>query len=47
MRYTPIAILHVPAVGSPTGWFRSAKTIYISAYTPAWLVRIIDEWGGV
>lgn len=45
MKSKIIASVYVPAIGAPTGWIRSAKTIHITNHTPAWMVRIIDEWG--
>jgi hypothetical protein len=44
MKYALIASVTIPAIATPTGWARTAKTIYISTITPVWMVRIIDEW---
>lgn len=45
MKTKTIATVYVPAIAASTGWVRCAKTIHISSNTPAWMVRIIDEWG--
>ena len=43
MKYTLIASVMIPAIATPTGWARTAKTFYISTTTPVWMVRILDE----
>lgn len=44
MPYKPIAQLTIPAIATTIGWVRTAKRITISTTTPAWMVRILDEY---
>ena len=40
----PIASITIPAIATPSGWARIAKTFYISTSTPVWMVRMLDEF---
>jgi len=42
MKYQLIASVMIPAVATPTGWARTAKTFYISTSTPVWMVKMLD-----
>jgi hypothetical protein len=43
MSSTYIAVMQVPAIGSPNGWIRTAKTVYISKHASPHLVGAITE----
>ena len=46
MKYQLIASVMIPAIGSPTGWVRTAKHVYISNTTPTWMVRVLGGYTG-
>ena len=41
---TPIASITIPAIATPSGWARTAKTFYITTSTPDWMVKMLDEF---
>lgn len=44
MKYQPVASIVIPALANTFGWIRTAKYVTISATTPAWQVRILNEF---
>lgn len=46
MKYQPIASIKIPAIANTLGWIRTAKYVTISTATPAWQVRMLNEFVG-
>lgn len=46
MKHPSIACIVIPALANTLGWIRTAKYVTISASTPAWQVRMLNEFVG-
>lgn len=44
MKSQPLASIVIPALANTLDWIRTAKYVTISAATPAWQVRMLNEF---